>query len=80
MTYAAQQQLQDGVTNCKCAYSGGKSLCSFCIRKRTVAKLPVPSSPPASVRKRRLIEAVEEESPEVLISAPKRKRSLSFGE
>jgi hypothetical protein len=75
MTYAAHQQLQDGITNCKCAHSGGKSLCSSCIRKRAVAKHQVPFSPTASVRKRRLIESLQEEPPEVQTSAPKR-----FGE
>ncbi|XP_021925751.1 poly(A)-specific ribonuclease PARN-like isoform X2 [Zootermopsis nevadensis] len=80
MTYAAHQQIQDGITNCKCAHSGGKSLCSSCVRKRVVAKQSVPSSPTASVRKRRLIEVLQEDSPEVQTSAPKRKRSLSFGD
>jgi hypothetical protein len=80
MTYAAHQQLQDAITNCKCAHSGGKSVCSSCIRKRTVTKQPVLSSPTASVRKRQLIEALPEELPEAKTLAPKRKRSRSFGE
>jgi len=79
MTYAAHRQLQDGRTKCKCAHSGGKSLCSSCIRKRSAAKQQVPSSPTTAVRKQRSIEALQEE-PEVQTSAAKRKRSLSFGE
>lgn len=80
MTYAAHQQLQDERTVCKCAHSSGKSLCSSCIRKRTVTKQLVPSSPTtSSVRKRRSMEALQEE-PEAQAPTLKRKRSSSFGD
>lgn len=80
MTYAAHQELQDERAVCKCAHSSGKSVCSSCIRKRTVTKQLVPSSPTTtSVRKRRSMEALQEE-PEAQTSTLKRKRSSSFGE
>lgn len=80
MTYAAYQQLQDERAVCKCAHSSGKSSCLFCVRKRSVTKQLVPSSPTASyIKKRRSMEALQEE-PEVQTSTLKRKRSSSFGE
>lgn len=80
MTYTAHQQLQDERAVCRCAHSSGKSLCSSCIRKRTVTKQLIPSSPTASiVRKRRSMEALQGE-PEVQTPTLKRRRSSSFGE
>ncbi|XP_069690990.1 poly(A)-specific ribonuclease PARN-like isoform X2 [Periplaneta americana] len=79
MTYAAHQQLQDGRTKCRCAFSGGKSLCAQCIGGRTIAKQTVPASPTTSARKRRSVEALQEE-PEMQSATSKRKRSRSFGE
>ncbi|GFG30197.1 hypothetical protein Cfor_10176 [Coptotermes formosanus] len=80
MSYSECQQLKCGKIVCRCAQSGGKSLCLSCIRKRTSSKQVLPSSPTTiSVRKRQLTEIVQEES-EGQTSVAKRKRSLSFGD
>jgi CDGSH-type Zn-finger protein len=80
MTYTEHQQLQEERTLCKCAHSSGKSLCSSCIKKKTVTKQLLPFSPTTSfLRKRQLMEDPQEE-PEVQASTQKRKRISSFGE
>ncbi|PSN44566.1 Poly(A)-specific ribonuclease PARN [Blattella germanica] len=66
MTYAAHQRLLAGRTKCRCASSGGKTLCAECIKYRQ--ELSVPRS-----RKRQIEESVQD-------LPVKQRRSRSFGD